>query len=74
MSGVPKCPIVRHTRAVKAGNAARLAHRKSAIARAERFPDKGIAYAAGYRSGYQTASAWWRRKLIRALAEMGKAS
>ena len=66
MPGIPRDPAVRHARAVKASAVARANHARRRLALGETFPTKGHAYAAGYRQGYQRASAWWRHKTQKA--------
>lgn len=64
----------RRARAMKAGLANRAASLKRAIARASRFADKPLAYAAGYRAGCYNRDRYWRAKYQRALAQMRKAA
>ncbi len=68
MPGVPKDPAVRAARALKGSQAARKAYEARRLDRGAQYADKGMAYAAGYRTGYQVACAWYRRKLARAWA------
>lgn len=49
-------------RARKAGLGNRARCEAARKAKGSRYATKGDAYAAGYRSGYQTAMAWWQRK------------
>lgn len=65
LGGKAADPIWRQERARKAGIAAREAHRRRYEARAERYATKGVAYAAGYKTGYQAAMHWWQRKYQR---------
>ncbi len=52
----------RHRRAVEAGKKSRESYRRRQETEAEKYATKGVAYAAGYRRGYQTAMAWARRR------------
>lgn len=55
-------PAWRTERGRKGGLASRATYRARVERDADRFSSKGTAYAAGYRRGYQTAMAWWRRR------------
>lgn len=62
-------PQWRHQRGVTAGAASRASYERRREAEGARFATKGVAYAAGYRRGYQSAFAWWRRKYLRGLRD-----
>lgn len=67
-------PAWRHARSLKAGRAAAVKRIAEREAKCVRYATKGVAYQAGYRQGYTSASAWWRHKLARELGRARRAS
>ena len=62
---LPEYAEARRIREARATTARRLRAHARAV---EKAGPEALAYERGYRSGYQRAMAWWRRKYLRALA------